>query len=582
MLVAWLPAPAAAVPFRIGEIQGIANFSLSYGLLARVQERDPDFVGIANGGRAPTVNRDDGSLNQDVGLVSNQFRGTAELTLLWRQFGLVLRGYGFYDFANSLGDPERTELSKDAKRMVAAGGALQDAFLTARFAPGGMPIVVRVGQQVVNWGETTMLRFGVDVVNPLDAVSLLQPTSDARDLRVRQGMIWAAANVTETVSIEGLYQYQWKPVRRAPVGTFFSADDLIGGDGMNTAFSGAGEFSDQGTDLDATFGVPLGGFDDDFMRIPSSGRKKPSHQGQGGFSVQAIVPQLNATKLALHFLNYHSRVPLISASTASRSAIDATSRAAVDARAAAISLETGLPIEETTPIAETVTVGKFTQETRYFASYPEDIRMLGFSFNTVPVWTGTLIAGELSHHFRWPIQVPAELVLTAGLSPIEFTDSFASTPLGSYGADETVSGILRLGKTEASIGFAQLLGPQLFSAQSLISVAFGWVHVHDLPGYIPFDADSWGYRVIGRLTYDRIFGAVSVSPSLRFSHDVDGVTPGPAAQFVGGRKVLSAAVDFDFQRTWTAEVVYTREWGASRLNVGRDRDFVLFNVTFHY
>jgi hypothetical protein len=577
-----LPAPALAVPFRLGEVYGLANFSLAYGLTARVQQRDPDFIGIANGGRAPTVNFDDGNLNRDKGLVANQFRGTAELTLLWKQFGLVLRGYGFYDFENSLDEPARTEITRDARRLVASGGGLQDAYLTARFAPGGMPIVLRVGQQVVNWGETGMLRFGIDVINPIDAVAITQPTTDARDRQRRQGMVWAAANVTESVSIEALYQYQWRPVRWSPVGTFFAAGDLIGGDGTNTAFSGAGEFSDQGTDLDATFGVPLGGFDEDFMRIPTSGRRKPSNQGQGGFTVQAIVPQWNATKLAIHFMNYHSRLPLISARTADQAAVDRTSRAAVDARAAALSLETGLPLEETIPISETVTTGKFTQDTRYFASYPEDIRMLGFSFNSVPIRAGTLIAGELSHHFDWPIQIPDDLVLTAALSPIGFTDAFAQTPLGRFDASETVSGFDRVGKTQATVSFSQVLGPQLFSSQSLIDVAFGWVHVHDMPGYLPYDTDSWGYRILGQLRYDNVFGAVSIRPSMLFAHDVHGTTPPPGGQFVAGRMFLSAALNFDFQRTWTSRLSYSRDWGASRINLGNDRDFLQFNLTFHY
>ncbi len=74
-------------------------------MLARVEGRDPEFIGIGNDGRLPSVNFDDGNLNQEVGRISNQFRGTAELTLLWRQLGLTLRGYGFYDFENSLDDP---------------------------------------------------------------------------------------------------------------------------------------------------------------------------------------------------------------------------------------------------------------------------------------------------------------------------------------------------------------------------------------------------------------------------------------------------------------------------------------------
>ena len=100
-------------------------------------------------------------------------------------------------------------------------------------------------------------------------------------------------------------------MRTPPVGWFFSDNDLIGADGLGAAMAGAGRFSDLGTDLDSAFRLPPGtlGFDPDFMRIPGHGNHEPSDQGQGGITVQAIIPRLNSTKLALHFVNYHSRLP---------------------------------------------------------------------------------------------------------------------------------------------------------------------------------------------------------------------------------------------------------------------------------
>ncbi|HET6303521.1 MAG TPA: DUF1302 family protein, partial [Myxococcota bacterium] len=65
------PSPALARPFKIGEVEGVANVELSYGLLARVEDRDPHLVAIANGGSAESANFDDGDLNYDEGIVSN-------------------------------------------------------------------------------------------------------------------------------------------------------------------------------------------------------------------------------------------------------------------------------------------------------------------------------------------------------------------------------------------------------------------------------------------------------------------------------------------------------------------------------
>ena len=115
-------APAPARTFRLGEIEGILDITLAYGILARVEGRDGDLIGIGNGGSAPSVNGDDGNLNYDVGIVSNAVQATGDLTLRWRNFGAFVRGFGFYDFETELSDRDRTDLSNDARDIVGRGG----------------------------------------------------------------------------------------------------------------------------------------------------------------------------------------------------------------------------------------------------------------------------------------------------------------------------------------------------------------------------------------------------------------------------------------------------------------------------
>jgi len=433
LLAGLVPTRTAAKGFRIGEVEGLVDVGLSYGILARTEDRDPSFIGIANGGSLPSVNNDDGNLNYDPGLVSNMVRVSADLTLVWRNFGAFVRGYGFYDFATELDERARTDLSGDARDRVGAGGALQEYYLSARITAAGIPLKLRVGNQVINWGESSFLRFGIDVVNPLDFVALFQPTATTRDLFIPQGMLWGAANVSENIAIEAFYQYDWEPVQLSPVGWYFSVDDLIGGDGLNYAMTGGGRYSDLGTDLDAAFGLEPGtlGFYPLFMQIPAEVRREPRNHGQYGFTVQAFVPALNASKVAVHFVNYHSRLPLISGIAADPENFD-TSQEAVDGRADSFE-EEGLNAEDALDAAETFTIGCFANEALYFASYPEDIRVLGVSFNTATLRSGTLVAAELSHHFNWPVQIPREEVLTASLSPIEFTDEFGQTSLALRG-----------------------------------------------------------------------------------------------------------------------------------------------------
>src|SRR5262249_3791420 len=163
--------------------------SLALGLLSRMQERDKDLIAIANGGTLPSANADDGDLNQDRGLVSNMVRTTGEVTLRWRNFGGYVRGFAFFDFQPELHDLCGTQLSDKALNSVGKNIGLLDHYLSARFHIGGVPVQLRLGDQVVNWGEASFLRFGVDTINPLNLVTLFQPTSTAQDLPIPQGML---------------------------------------------------------------------------------------------------------------------------------------------------------------------------------------------------------------------------------------------------------------------------------------------------------------------------------------------------------------------------------------------------------
>jgi hypothetical protein len=576
--------PAWAEVFRVGEINGLFDISLAYGLLARTESRDREFIGIGNGGDAATVNVDDGDLNYDKGIVSNGVRATAELTLKWRNFGAYVRGYGFYDFENELDDREHSALSSDADDLVGRGGDFQDYYVSAALDLGGVPVHLRVGNQVLNWGESGFLRFGVDVINPLDLIAIAQPTTTARDAFVRQGMLWAAANLTETIAVEGFYQYDWQEVRAAPAGWFFSGDDLIGGDGTGQAFSGFGRFSDRGTDLDAHFGLTPGtlGFDRNFMKIPSRGRDKPDSQGQFGFTIQSFIQALNGAKLALHFVNYHSRLPLISARTADQEDIDATSTANVVERALELASDPNIPPAKAPEIAEALTISELANATRYFATYPEDIQMLGVSFNTATPWTGTLISGEIAHHFGWPIQVPKEEVLVASLSPIQFTDDFSQTSLGEFGAQQVVKGYEKGDKTQLSLGIVQLFGPLLRSAQTLVAFDLGWVHFSDLPDGHPADSGSWGYRLSASMLYEGVLGGLGVRPILAWTHDFKGTGAGPAVAFIEKRKSITAGLNLNYNNRWTVGLSYTSFFDGKPLNLLADRDFLSFNLTFYY
>jgi len=584
--------------FHVGSVDGLLDLSASYGLGVRVDDADKKLVAIANGGKGSSANGDDGTLNYNEGVFSNALRFNGDLTLAWRQFGAYIRGFAFYDYENQQDDRARTPLSDDGKDIVGKDADLLDHYISMRHTVGGIPLLFRLGDQVVNWGESNFIRDGVDIINPLDLSALNEPATPARDVLTPQGMLWGAANLAQSVAVEAYYQYEWKRARLPPVGSYFSNNDLFGGDGLNVALLGAGRYSDLGTDLDAEFALPAGtlGFDPDFFKLPANGGvDTPGDHGQFGFSMTSFLPGTNATKISVHLVRYHSRLPLVNGLTASQAAIDQTTQADVDALASTLVppyLSTGLtPAEAAAAALDTagqLTTSGYANQAGYQLEYPEDITMVGVSFNTATLRRGMLISGEVSHHRNYPFQINLNELFSAVLSPIQFSSSDSS--LGSFGADQRIKGFVKLDRTQATVGLTQLFGPRFGAAQTAANADIAWAHVHDMPGRnkLPLQAvetpsaDSWGYRLGGSLTYQGILGGISLVPRVLFTHDVRGTTPAPVGTFVEERKSFTAGLGLNYINRWTGNLSYTNFFGAGDRNLLNDRDLVRLRISYTF
>ncbi len=588
--------PCWCTDFRVGQVDGLLDLTLSYGLGVRVNDTDEKLVAIANGGERASANNDDGTLNYDKGVISNALRFNGDLTLAWRQFGAYIRGFALYDYENEENDRERTSLTGDAKNIIGTDADLLDHYVSIQQTVAGVPLLFRIGDQVLNWGENNFIRNGVDIINPLDLSALNVPATPARDVFIPQGRFWGAANLNTYVAVEAYYQYEWERVILPPVGSYFSTLDLLGGDGLNFAMLGAGRFSDLGTDLDMAFDLPAGtlGFDPDFFKLPGINTETPSDQGQFGFTVTSILPGTNATKFSVHLVRYHSRLPLLNGLTASQTAIDQTTQADVDTLAATLVppyLSTGLTPAEAADAAgeaaEDLITSRYANRAGYQAEYPEDITMLGMSFNTT-LRRGMLVSGEVSHHFDYPFQIKLSELFAAIRSPIQFSDS--GSKLGTFGADQRIKGFIRRDRTQATLGIVQLFGPRLGAAQTALNADIAWLHVHDMPSrdktplqaVEPPSANSWGYRVGGSLSYDGILGGIRLTPRILFTHDFSGTTPSPVSTFVEDRKTFTIGLGLGYINRWTGNLTYTSFFGAGDRNLLRDRDVIRLRVSYNF
>lgn len=93
---------------------------------------------------------------------------------------------------------------------------------------------------------------------------------------------------------------------------------------------------------------------------------------------------------------------------------------------------------------------------------------------------------------------------------------------------------------------------------------------------------SWGYRARASLTYNDVFAGVNLTPTLSYSHDVEGYAPAPGANFIEGRQTLGFSLAADYLNQYTAKLGYTTYYGNSRLNPLHDRDNATFSVSYSF
>ena len=179
-----------------------------------------------------------------------------------------------------------------------------------------MPGQIRVGDQVLSWGESTFIQNGINVINPYDVSKLRVPGSELKEGLVPVGMVSASLSPTEDVTFEGFYQYDWEKVEIDPTGYYWSTNDFAGKSG-DRVLLGFGDWSDLGTSWQGAI-LPYKVTDDRFMMVPRGDTETPSDDGQYGLAARVYAPGLNNTEFGFYFINYHSRLPTLSGVTGTR------------------------------------------------------------------------------------------------------------------------------------------------------------------------------------------------------------------------------------------------------------------------
>lgn len=272
-----------------------------------------------------------------------------------------------------------------------------------------------------------------------------------------------------------------------------------------------------------------------------------------------------------------------------------------------------------------------------YLEYPEDIRLMGFSFNTtVGTWG---VQGEVSYRDNAPFQLDTDQITIAGLKDACILANVASVNIDALGIPDTLGGHYcgRNGATGAAGSFDMQgyvrgdmytfdLGTTATYANSnpfiamtgadlgILVTEFGMVYTPDAPNEGDFtqaqwgnvctggtdlpgggalglaaskgcrpDKASFGYVLLGQLQYNNTFGtALTLSPTVAFSHDVKGNTPAPYGNFREGRKSVSLQLNGSFQSAWRGGISYTNYFGDHKYNSAIDMDFAAVNISYAF
>ena len=194
--------------------------SISQGFIYRLKARDNSLVDDPNG--------NDGNLNFDRGLVSVATKVTSEIDISGEDIGLFTRFTGYWDLETADGKLKRTVLSNEAKKLVGRGVKLLDFYGYKEFEYGDAFGDVRIGNVVLNWGESTFVQNGINVVNPVDVSRVRTPGSEVREALVPVPLVAVSVSPTDNLSLESFWQLRWEKTEVDPVGTYFSTNDYVG------------------------------------------------------------------------------------------------------------------------------------------------------------------------------------------------------------------------------------------------------------------------------------------------------------------------------------------------------------------
>ena len=551
VLATMVSTPTQAVPFTLGDnIEGSFDLTVNAGVSWRVAKAADELIGPNNGGTggASKAAGDDGNINWARGKTfSESVKVIPELELSMGDFGAFFRGKVFYDFAVEGDKAEVRPIPEAEKDIAGSGYSLLDAFVWANFAVGEQYLDVRVGQQVVNWGEALFaLTGGVNTINPLDGAAATAPGVEIKEIVLPTVMLYATLSLTDTTAVEAFFRpAQFFEQTLAPAcGTFFGADYV-------STYSEACDYLNVGGASDASnlSGPYTGGSDPRSAVIPRTLGNAHAHKDEFGLAYRFAIEAID-TEFGVYYVQYNNTSPSFYLTAAAVApAVDLTA---------------------TTPI----TPRPFSAG--YGLKYVEGLEMFGISASTQKAkisWQW-----ELSYRPDAYLSFGEEGLLNQTLMGAMIPGNTAGGPVPAheegdlYQMSLTATKVLgqMLGAGSGAFVLEATVVNADFNPDKMIPIVLLAPATHPLLGplptgtpvasvcaYCPATRTSWGYTALFSLSYYNVVAGVNMKPSVTFTHNVNGTSGIGAGSFREGRRNISATLAFDYRTVHGIKLKYT-------------------------
>lgn len=573
---------ATAGTFNVGnDVEGTWSLNASVGTSWRASNADADLVAAGNGGTAGT-SHDDGNLNFGKGeTFSTLAKVIGEVQLKRDNLGVFFRGKGWYDYEleehgvshghvpNGYQPGAKLDDSDFSALSQFSGVALLDAYLFGDGQIGGKDYSFKLGNQVINWGESVFVP-GINQFGTVDLVAARRPGAQVKEVLLPIPQISGTLSLNESVSVEAFYQLAWRKTILDGCGTYWAAADLINCSDEHTLVGAGGAanlYNDTQLFNDVTGqpSVPPGVSN---YRMGNAGDQKPKDSGQFGLATRIYSAAL-ATEFGAYFANYHQRTQIVS-------------------------------VADRDNVAGSFWNGARSIQYAWDWS-AENIKVYGLSASSSIL--GWSVFGETSYTHGFPVQINGVDLLRGALGAGPM--SFLSTEL--MGTGGLYTGYDRKNKSQVQVSTIKVF-PRVLGAESLNllgemayqhwsgigdpmtdrrygrAFVYGFAETSTLTcaqtgnpkadycatdGF--FTSNVFGYRLQAELSYPNVLLGVNVKPRMFWSHDVNGYSADQV--FVEDRQVLGFAARFDYLYRYYADFGYTRYNSSATYDQFHDRDF---------